>query len=52
MFLISGVGGMLGEVMGIYFASTIVSIIGVDEGSGGRTLVVLAVGETDVAFLV
>ena len=51
MFLISRGGGLVGVVMRTYYASALRSIPGVKQGSGGCTMVGLAVEEIDVEFL-
>ena len=51
MFIISGDGVLVGVVMGTYFASALRIVLGVNSGSGGGTLVVLAGVEKDVESL-
>ena len=46
-----GCGGLLVGGMGTSFASTLESKIGVNKGSGGRTMVGILGKETDVASL-
>ena len=48
----SGGGEMLGVLLGSSFVSTRVSKLGVVNGYVGRTMFVLAGGDTDVAVLV
>ena len=51
IFMIAGDVGLLVGVPGASFASALGSILVVNEGFGGGTLVDLAVGETDLEVL-